>query len=82
VSATCKAAEGTIQQALAKTAKPIVEIAAGVSAITSKRQIAKDRQIIRGVIAQVSALRSTYMTCPSHDPNFDANVAALKTYLR
>jgi hypothetical protein len=30
----------------------------------------------------VSALRSTYVTCPGHDPNFDANVAALKTYLR
>jgi hypothetical protein len=80
-SAACKAAEQTIQQALAKTAKPTVEIVAGVSSITRKKQIAKDRQIIRGVIAQVTALRSTYLTCPNHDPNLDANIAALKTYL-
>jgi hypothetical protein len=81
-SATCKAAEQTIQEALAKMAKPIVEIAAGPSAITTRQAIAKDRQIIRQVIAQVTAVRATYLTGPNADPNLDANIAALKSYLR
>jgi hypothetical protein len=80
-SAACKAAERTIQQALGKTAKPTVEIVSGVSAITSKKEIARDRHTIRRVIAQVTALRSTYLACPNHDPNLDANIAALKSYL-
>jgi hypothetical protein len=80
-SAACKAAERTIQQALGKTATPIVEIASGVSAITSKKKIARDRRVIRGVIAQVRTLRSTYLACPNHDPNLGANITALKSYL-
>ena len=80
-SDACNAAEQTIQLALAKTAKPTVEIVSGPSVVTTKKAIRNDREIIRQVIDQVSALRSTYLTCPNADPNLDANIAALKSYL-
>ena len=47
----------------------------------TKADLARDRQKIRRAVAQVEALRSTYLACPGHDPNLDANVKALKTYV-
>lgn len=80
-STACTTLQNTIETELANTAKSTVEITVGVSPITSKAKIAKDRQKISKVITQLTAIRAAYLACPGHDPNFDANVKALKTYL-